>query len=83
MNVKMLLSLGLNDYPNHPFRHGEIHAVDDAMGSELIARHFAVRVDDQGQEQEESTKPRQRAKDHKSAAISADSSKSKPELSEK
>jgi hypothetical protein len=41
MKVEVLVNLGTNDYPGHPYLAGEIHEVTDAVGAKLVSNGHA------------------------------------------
>lgn len=44
MKVEVLVNLGTNDYPAHPYLAGEIREVSDAVGAKLVANGHARAV---------------------------------------
>jgi len=44
MRVKILLNLGSNDFPGHPYLEGEEHEVVDRLGAKLVRCGLAVDV---------------------------------------
>lgn len=41
MKVEVLVNLGTNDYPGHPYLAGEIHEVTEAVGVKLVSNGHA------------------------------------------
>lgn len=44
MQIQLTLNLGTKEFPNHPFREGDVREVPDDFGVALVARGFAVVV---------------------------------------
>jgi hypothetical protein len=44
MKIEILVNLGSQEFPDHPFREGEVHEVEDKIAARLIARNLAIAV---------------------------------------
>jgi hypothetical protein len=47
MKVKLLANLGTMEFPDTPYKDGDIHAVPKKLGDLLVKRHLAVVVEEE------------------------------------
>lgn len=46
MKVKLLTNLGTMEFPDTPYKDGDIHAVPKKLGEMLVKRHLAAVVEE-------------------------------------